>query len=62
MPTSPLPSLGPKTGGNGYVTPTFSGVSKKGDKIRSGYLTLAFLGADMRAEMLLWGPEKARVR
>ena len=45
--TSPLPSRGPRRGRNCYVTPAFSGVpnAKRGDKIRSGYLTPAFLGA-----------------
>ena len=39
-----------------YVTATFSGVPEtKGDQIRSGYLTPAFLKAKKRAEML--GPD-----
>ena len=54
MATTPLPSLGPKRGGNCYVTPTFTGIpnAKRGKKIRSGYLTRAFLGAQKRAELL----------
>ena len=35
---------GPKRGRKCYVTPAFSGVPNKGDKIRSGYLTPAFSG------------------
>ena len=46
---SPLPSRGPKRGQNCSVTPAFSGVPNKGDKIRSGYLTPAFSGAQKRA-------------
>ena len=38
----PLPSRGPKRGQNCYVTPAFSGVPTRGDKIRIGYLTHAF--------------------
>ena len=34
-----------------YVIPAFSGIPNKGDKIRSGYLTRAFLGAQKRAEL-----------
>ena len=54
MTTSPLPFRGPKRGQNCYVTPTFSGIpnAKRGDKIRSGYLTPAFSGAQKRAELL----------
>ena len=54
MATSPLPSRGPKRGRNCYVTPAFSGVpnAKRWEKIRSGYLTLAFSGAQKRAELL----------
>ena len=48
---SPLSSPGPKRGRNGYVTPTFSGVPNKGEKIRSGCLTPAFSGAQKRAEL-----------
>ena len=46
-----MPSRGPKSGRNCYVTPAFSGVPSKEDKIRSGYITLAFSGAQKRAEM-----------
>ena len=35
-----------------YITPAFSRVPNKGDKIRIGCLTLAFSGAQKRAEML----------
>ena len=54
MATSPLPSLGPKRGQNCYVSPAFLGVpnAKRGDKIRSEYLTPAFSGAEKRAEVL----------
>ena len=63
MAASPLPSRGPKKGRKCYVTPAFSGIpnakrgeqnqkwsSTKGNKIRSGYLTPAFPGAQKRAE------------
>ena len=63
--TSPLPSRGPKRGRKCYFTPAFSGVpnTKRGEKIRSGYLTDAFSGAQKRAEMLchpciLGGPQR----
>ena len=52
MAASPLPSRGPNKGRKCYVTPTNSGVPKqRGYKIR-GRLTLAFSGAQKRAEML----------
>ena len=35
-----------------YVTPAFSGVPIKGDKIKGGYSTPAFLGAHEWAEVL----------
>ena len=49
---SPLPSGGPTSGPKCYVTGVFSGVAKQGDKIRSGCLNPAFLGAHKRAKML----------
>ena len=49
---SPMPSQRPKRGRKCYVTLAFSGVPNKGDKIRSGCLTLAFSGAQKRAELL----------
>ena len=54
MATSPLPSQEPKRGQNCYITPAFSGIlnDKLGDKIRSRYLTLAFSGAQKKAELL----------
>ena len=75
---SPHHSQEPKRGRKCYVTPAFSGVpnpkrgeqnQKKpptpsmGSKIRSGYLTLAFSGAQKRAEILrhpciLGGPQR----
>ena len=65
MATSPLPSRGPKRGLNCYATPAFLGVpnAKRGDKIRSSYLTPAFSGGQKRAEMLrnpyiLEGPQR----
>ena len=45
VPSSTLPSRGPTTGRNCYVTTEFSGVHKQGDKIKSGYLNPASLGA-----------------
>ena len=50
--SSPLPSRGPTSGWKCYITPAFSGVPKQGDKIKSGYLTHAFLGAHKWAELL----------
>ena len=54
MATSPLPSRGTKRGQHCYVAPAFSGIlnGKLGDKIRSRYLTLAFSGAQKKAELL----------
>ena len=48
---SPPPSRGPKRGRNCGITPAFSGIPTKGNKIRSGYLTPAFSGAQKRAEL-----------
>ena len=42
--TSPLPSREPKGGRNCYLTPAFSGVPRKGDKIRSGHLPCLLAG------------------
>ena len=42
---SPLPSWGPTSGQNCFATPTFSRVPGSGDKIRSGYIAPALLGA-----------------
>ena len=52
--TSPLSSRGPRRGRKGYITPAFSGVpnAKRGDKIASGYPTVAFSVAQKRAEVL----------
>ena len=54
MATSPLPSQGPKRGRDCCVTPAFSGIPnpKREEKIRSGYLTPAFSGAQKRAKLL----------
>ena len=41
----PLPSRGPKTRQNGCEASQFLGVPTRGDKIRIGYLSLAFSGA-----------------
>ena len=49
---SRLPSQGRKRGWYCYVTRGFSGVHKQRDKIRSGCLNPAFLGAQKRAELL----------
>ena len=59
---STLPSWGPTSGPKCYVTYAFSGVAKQGDKIRSGSLNSAFLGAHKRAKVLcnlciLGGPQ-----
>ena len=63
--TSPLPSRGPKRGWACYATPAFSRVpnAKRGDKIRSGCLALAFSGAQKRAKWrhnpcILGGPQQ----
>ena len=52
MATSPLSSRGPTNERNCYVTPVFSGVSGKEDKIGIGNLTATFLGAHKWAELL----------
>ena len=54
MDTSPLPSWGPKNGRDCYVTSAFWKVPnpKHEEKIRSVYLTPAFLGAQKRAGLL----------
>ena len=49
---SPMPSRGPKRGWNCYITPAFSGILNKGDKIRSGRLTPAFPVPQKRVELL----------
>ena len=49
---SPLPSRGPTSGRNRYVTPVLSGVPRRGDKIRSAYLTPTFSVAHKWAELL----------
>ena len=59
----PKPSWGPEMGWNGYVTPMFSGVLTTGDKIRIGYLILAFSEGQKCAKLLrnagvLTGPRK----
>ena len=45
-------SQGPERGRNGYVTPSFLGVPRKGDKIRIGYITPTFSGARKWAQGL----------
>ena len=52
MATSPLPSWWPKNGRIGYITPAFSGVPNKRDKIRSSYITPAFSGAQKWVDWL----------
>ena len=54
MATSPLPSSVAKMRRHCYVIPVFSGIpnTKHGEKIRSGYLTPAFLGAQKGAGLL----------
>ena len=49
---SPLPCRGPASERNCYVTPTFSGIPKQGNKIRKSCLTLAFSEAHNQAELL----------
>ena len=60
-----MSSQGPIRGPNCYVTLAFSGFPhiKNGNKIRSGYLTPAFSGAQKRAQLLrnpciLGGPQQ----
>ena len=60
-----FPSSGPRRGRNSYVTLALSGVpnAKRGEKIRIGYLTLAFSGVQKKAELLsnpylLGGPQR----
>ena len=50
--THSLPSRGPKRGKNCYLTPAFSRVPNKGDKITSGYLNPALSWAHRRTELL----------
>ena len=54
MASSPLLSRWPKRGRNCCVTPAFTGIpkAKREEKIRSGYLTFAFSGAQKKAELL----------
>ena len=56
MATSPLPSWGPEAekGAELLRSPCILGFpnTKRGEKIRSDYLTLAFSGAQKRAELL----------
>ena len=49
---SPLPSRGPRNGRICYVTPMFSWVLERGDKIRSGNSSAGFLGAKKWVEWL----------
>ena len=49
---SPLSSRRPKRGRKCYITSAFLGIPNIGDKVKSGCLTLAFSGAQKRAEML----------
>ena len=53
VPTPPMPSRGPRGGRDCYANLAFKGGpnAKPGDKIRSAYLTLAFLGAHRRAQL-----------
>ena len=50
--TSPLPSRGPTSGWNCYITPTFSGVPSKGGKIKSSKV--------VTSPRLSWGPTSGR--
>ena len=63
MATQPLLSWGPKNEWNCKVATAFFRITNKGDKLKSGSLTRAFLGAQTWAELLrnlcvLWVPEK----
>ena len=60
---SPLLSQGPTNKRVCYVTLAFSGVPRRGDKIRGGYITPAFSGAHkwvgfLRQHDILGGPRK----
>ena len=62
-PTSPQRYRHAKGGRKCYVTPAFLGIPNKGDEIRMGHLTPAFLGAQKWAELLcdpciLGGPQQ----
>ena len=62
--TSTIPSRGPTSGQNCCITPAFSGVPRRGDSIKSGYITLAFQGAHKWVELLRHhchpgGPQKS---
>ena len=50
--TSPLPSPGPTSGRNCYVTACVLGDPREGDEIKIGYITPAFSGAQKWAESL----------
>ena len=54
MATSPLRSRGPKKGRNCNATSEFSGIpnAKRGEKIRSAYLTPAFSRDEKSAEII----------
>ena len=54
MGASPLPSMGPTSGQNCYVTPRISGIpnGKRGETVKSGCLTPAFSTAHKWAEVL----------
>ena len=63
--TSPLASRGPTRGRKCHLRPALVGVrnTKRGEKIRSGYLNRAFSGAKKRAEVvrnpcMLGGPQR----
>ena len=61
--TSPLSSRGPKEGGIAMQTLHSRGFPTKVDKIKNGYLTITFFGAENRAELLcnpciLGGPQR----
>ena len=43
---------GDKNGRNCYITPGFSGSPRRGDKIKKGYITRAFLWDNKWAELL----------
>ena len=63
MLATPLLSRGPRSGQICYVTPALLEVPRRGDKIKSGYITLAFTEARkgvalLRNPCVLWSPQK----
>ena len=64
---SPLPSQGHTSRHNCYVTPAASGVPRRGDKIRSGCTTCAFMGGSQvgriaTSPLCSWGFPEERTK